>query len=222
MGAKRAIRRGIFRTPAARLFEPTFVIVGTGRSGTGYIAQLLNECGLRVGHEDWWRLDTRSVPGRLRLDGDVSWPATFQLDDYQGTVLHQTRDPIRVMNSHYLDLTTGHRRGKMVRRYRSQWVDLTGDPLTDVMLIYVSWFREAERHAEWTYAVETIDPEILAEVCWTGAGELVSEETTDAAIIRIWGATNQHADQQELTWGDLPDCDLKAEAQDIAAEYGYL
>ena len=44
---------------------PCAVIVGVGRSGTGYIAALLNAVGIDCGHEEHWTADPerhRPVP----------------------------------------------------------------------------------------------------------------------------------------------------------------
>jgi hypothetical protein len=78
-------------------------VTGSGRSGTGYIAQILGAAGLRCGHEALFGPRTRSVPDFERWDGDASWlAAPFVTDLPSGTVvLHQLRDPPEVVASWY-------------------------------------------------------------------------------------------------------------------------
>ena len=56
---------------------PGAVIVGVGRSGTGYIAALLNAVGIDCGHEEHWTAD----PERRRpVPVDASWLAVGRDD----------------------------------------------------------------------------------------------------------------------------------------------
>ena len=100
-----------------------FVVVGTGRSGTGYIASLFNAAGLRCGHEDVYNVQAgvrdvwvkthrptplREMRARLgeerrrrraRFDGDASWMAVPRLPHFRGAAFLQVRDPLAVVSS---------------------------------------------------------------------------------------------------------------------------
>lgn len=80
---------------------PRAAIIGTGRSGTGYMSRLLTECthtpGL-CGHEGWWCALGERTPG---LDIDASWLALPDIEAgrWAGPVVHVVRDPVRVVES---------------------------------------------------------------------------------------------------------------------------
>lgn len=89
------------RTPAKKPEgAPRFAVVGTGRSGTGYVAELLRASGANCGHEGWWRPDGTGdrTPG---LDGDSSWLALPDLESraWSGPVAHVVRHPVAVVRS---------------------------------------------------------------------------------------------------------------------------
>jgi hypothetical protein len=125
-----------------------FLITGSGRSGTKYMATVLRQCGLDVGHER---------PGR---DGIVSSYYCFEAAWYPGqhvaprpafdVVLHQVRHPLRSIAS----ITTGHSwkwtcqflpvgpRAPLLRRACWNWLVFN---------------EEAERQAIFTYRVEDLE-----------------------------------------------------------------
>ncbi len=76
--------------------EPKAVIVGTGRSGTGFIAAMLNDLGVRCGHEGWWNPLGQRESGLLV---DSSWCAVPHLASFDGPVFHVVRHPLDVVSS---------------------------------------------------------------------------------------------------------------------------
>jgi hypothetical protein len=81
------------------LDAPAAAVIGTGRCGTGYIAELLARGGLNVGHERFWCAGVQPpVPG---LEVDVSWLALPDIEagNWSGPVVHITRDPVAVVRS---------------------------------------------------------------------------------------------------------------------------
>jgi hypothetical protein len=94
-------------TRGAPLPEPApldFVVTGTPRSGTKYVARLLREVGFHCTHERYfnpWEVIVRS--GRLdsRRRGDSSWLAAPYLSALPETVkvFHVVRDPLAAVNS---------------------------------------------------------------------------------------------------------------------------
>lgn len=79
---------------------PGFAVVGTGRSGTGYVAALLGVNGVTCGHEGWWRPDGTGdrMPG---LEGDSSWLALPDIESgvWTGPVAHVVRHPVATVRS---------------------------------------------------------------------------------------------------------------------------
>ena len=217
---KQSVQRAVLATPAWKLFEPGFVIVGPGHSGTRYTAMLLQAAGIRCGHETWWTL-TGTKPRSLRLQGDSSWVATFQLDTYTGKILHQVRDPLKVINSFVRYTPKPPPPGDGPRR--SDFFEETGDRLVDALQIVVTWVHKAEEIAEWDYRVEDIDTELLLEIC-ERIGHPVSRDVAVAALEAVSTKTNQHVSDTEgrLRWEEIPDMPLKSQAMAISERYGYL
>lgn len=76
-----------------------FLIVGAPRSGTGYIAKALEECGLPVGHERIFRPE--GVQRNPHLAGEASWLGIPHLKRLNSGVLVfvQYRDPYKIIES---------------------------------------------------------------------------------------------------------------------------
>jgi hypothetical protein len=222
MGFKGTVRQLTLRTPARHwlLTEPRFVIVGTGRSGTRYISHLLRAAGIRCGHENWWRLDDNQA---TRLEGDASWIATFQVDDFAGQVFHQIRDPLRVVSS-FLYGKKQLLRGGPALDGRRRWVDLIGeDDVADALHITVEWLRKAEEVSEWTWRLEDVDALLLLDICHR-IGKPIDPDRAQRAVDAVPTDTNRHVsiDRPSLSWDQLPDSELKRMAMTISRQYGYL
>ena len=195
--------------------SPRFVIVGTGRCGTGYTAKVLTAGGIRCGHEEIYR--GRRITKSWRLVGDASYLAVPHLDRYRGTVLHQVRDPVAVVRSlvgtrffdrtdHYLEIVSRH-------------LELTGDPVVDAMRYWIDWNERCERHADLTYRVEDLPDRLPDVVARIDPGRT---EAVMAAAARISKSTNTRQRAEEIgSIGDLPDGDEKDRLVDLARHYGY-
>jgi hypothetical protein len=79
---------------------PKAAVVGTGRSGTGYVAALLDLTTLgSIGHENWWTAGLG--PWTDGLDVDVSWLALPDIESgaWSGPVVHVVRHPVACIKS---------------------------------------------------------------------------------------------------------------------------
>ncbi|WP_407563326.1 hypothetical protein [Streptomyces sp. 184] len=98
--AKRAAKKTTAkRTPRPRAPKPPrFAVVGTGRSGTGYVAAFMQASGVRCGHERWFRPDDGRTGG---LDGDASWCALPAIESgaWKGPVAMVARHPVATVRS---------------------------------------------------------------------------------------------------------------------------
>ena len=136
--------------------EPGWLVTGSGRCGTGYLATILTECGLNVGHERWWRLDGDDpVPG---LAGDVSWLGCFD-HSYRGRVLAQVRDPYMAIPSIYAREQTHPY--WLLRRCT---IPLSGDWPVDAATVWLRYTAHAVERAERWWRVEDITGDLLADV----------------------------------------------------------
>lgn len=216
MGKIRNGVRQILLATARPVFEPEFVIVGTGRSGTGYIARVLTASGVRCGHEGWWNLGHPSV---RFLKGDASWMATFRLDGYMGQIFHQIRNPLLAMRSIAAVEVAPHRDTPWYH-YRSQFVEFTGDPITDAVLVADRWLSKAEQLSEWTWRLEDVSADLIREI-----GRRVRRPVTiDPEVFEV--ERNEKHDLKiqtfDFDWGDLPARPETARVMKVAEQYGYV
>jgi hypothetical protein len=78
---------------------PTAAVIGTGRSGTGFMAAVLAAAGLNTGHEAYWHAHVGAKAPNL--DVDSSWLALPLLETgpWSGRVLHVVRHPVDAIRS---------------------------------------------------------------------------------------------------------------------------
>lgn len=149
------------RAPGA----PRTVVIGTGRSGTGYIAHLLLASGVsNVAHEGWFNpilwgagIDRIQRPG---LDVDVSWLALpfIEIGAWSGPVLHVTRHPIDCIRSLEWTQHITHPDSpfSVFARKNAPWVNDISDPLEIAAAFYVEWNLRCAAVADATIRVEDV------------------------------------------------------------------
>lgn len=197
---------------------PRFAVVGTGRSGSGFISRVFRAAGVECGHEEWF---VPSGPGgRSGLDGDSSWLAVPHLDDFAGPVLHQVRHPLDVIRSlagirMFSDVAHGPYRWFMYAHLPG----LVGDDLLDAMRWYVEWNRRCEVHATVRYRVEAVDAARLGQLC-AAVGAPVAPAVAEEALGAVSNRFNARP-RAALTWDDLPAGPLRDRVQEMAEAYGY-
>ncbi len=203
--------RSRLRRVEARLAPPPrFVITGTGRSGSTYIARLLTEAGVKCHHE---RVFSRAgYRPCFDVRGESSWFAAPCLAEYEGIVLHQVREPLATVAS----LASRPMWGFGVV---GQNIEVTGDPLLDAVRFYVHWNQLCEARADYRYRLEDIDTEIV-NVC-----AFVAPDRVDAAV-SVASSLSRRVNARPLSYevsgfDDLPE-GRDTEALCVQAErYGY-
>lgn len=149
--------------------RPQFAIVGSGRSGTGFMAALMKANGLHWGHEEYYN------PIRLEGDdqdeslmGDSSWLALPYLEsEPYGRVIHVTREPIAVVRS-LLSIRFFHPETEdapypqFLRRYSE--VFQHADPVVRAVEFWVEWNRRCAAVAEVSMKIEELDYRMLSEI----------------------------------------------------------
>lgn len=224
---------------------PRFVVTGTGRSGTAYIAQLLTACGIPCGHEEYFkpqpglreegavRYDPlrrirrpvgqlREHVRRSRLDweGEASWLAVPRLGNYRGTVVLQLRHPLPVIRSFlargFFESGANHPH----RRFAERYFSLTGDPVIDAMRWWQVWNESAAQRADIIYPLERVEDCLVDLLADLGVDN--ADESARRGLERLAGpvnATTRNAPQ--VGWGDLPNGEAKLAAQRSAVRWGY-
>jgi hypothetical protein len=198
-----------------------FIVVGTGRCGTRYIAEQLTQAGISCGHEWVYLPHARRTP-HIAILGDSSAQAAPFVPDFPGFVFHQVRHPLKVIGSFlgfglfHDDRQFGPDGDFMARHFR-----FTGDVLGDTMRYYVEWNTRCERSARYLRCrVEDVDHDLLQRIA--GA---IGVEVDDRAIARALETvpTNTHSlnNFQTVTWNDVPAGPSKDELVRIAGRYRY-
>lgn len=180
--------------------EPPILVTGSGRCGTGWLAAVLNACGLNVGHEGWWTLGER----HYGLDADVSWLGCYD-DGYDGRVLAQVRDPQTCIPSIY-----ANEHAHQYHVVRAQNVRLSGDWRVDACRIWVDYTRHAIERAEDWWRVEDVTARTL--------GKAFDLDT--AAVEKAMAATGQvnARPPAEFAWPNHPAVEA---ALELGRELGY-
>lgn len=211
------------RLPALR-----FLVVGTGRCGTTYTAQLLQRAGIPVDHEVVFTEKGPQPAGNL--EGDASWMAVPYLAGFEGSILHQVREPLAVIDS-LLDLglfasVFADEIHRPWRRFLEAHFVLCGDPVVDAMRFYVQWNERCEQHADLRIRIEdqcTLIPQFIDEL-YPGKGTLV-----ESHLPRVSTRLNSREERRVkrtravgLSVEDLPGGEDRDALLAMAERYGYL
>ncbi len=158
--------------------QPSFVIVGTGRSGSGFISKVLRAAGVDCGHEEWWGPGNAPVfPGSTVTR--PGWPCrgcTTSTDRCCTRSAIPSTSSARWWASACSRIPTH----QTFRWFMYAHVPgLTGDDVQDAMRWYVEWNRRCEAHADWRYRVEDVDADLLVRIT-EHVGHPMSYEHADA------------------------------------------
>lgn len=200
------------------MIAPALLITGTGRCGTGYIAQVLQRCDVACGHEGYWHPE--GIEGTtLDLDADASWCAlALGLEGYRGVIGHQVRHPLDVVSSLVKNPTTEGPYLELQRRLLPWQPD---DPVTLAMLTAVVYARAAEAVAHRTWRLEDLaEPTVVAAIA-NMAGHRVTPSQAAAALAEVPTDYNWHGDGARLEWVDLPESDLRNDLMRWAKAMGW-
>jgi hypothetical protein len=199
-----------------------FLVVGTLRCGTGYTAQVLNRAGIACGHGWIYSTDRVRLYPEVELLGDASPLAAPSVRDFDGLVLHQVRDPLKVIGSL---LGSARTRNPMaegaVGAFLARHGAVHGDPIEDAMGHYVEWNARCERHNGYLrYRIEELDAGFLLRIA-----DLIGQTVDAAAVARAFEAVptnfNTRYPLRQLSWSDLPEGSRRDALRRLAGRYGY-
>lgn len=188
--------------------EYKLMIIGCGRSGTTYIARLLQSYGLDIGHEE------------LAKDGISNWLCTVDYEksankNKYGLVLHQIRNPLEVISSWYINNISGLPVWEFISKYVPEIAP--DEPFLNRCAKYwYYWNLKAEEKADWSYRIEDIDevlPVLVERFHLQQCDQMPNKMTNHWKEI-----------DQLITWNDLKDL---LEPQDfeniknLSERYGY-
>jgi len=158
------------------------LIVGTGRSGTGYISQLLTLNGIPCGHEDIFSPWSNTVPDGNEFLAEASWLGVPHIKDYKNLqVYHVVRNPVKVVASWMNKNNEGiwgnvkvNRSGGISRKTSPYWkfvehhlpeISKIKTPLEATIYYVVEWSRKIkEEVGDSFYRLETDCVQMLRDM----------------------------------------------------------
>jgi len=193
-----------------------FIVTGTGRCGTGYVAEMFKQMQVPCGHELLYRADGPHEWGPVR--GDSSWMAAPYLRDFRGAVIHLLRNPLAVVNSlvgiGFFNPDVDH---GAYREFARKWCPQafrTDDMVLAAATLIIHWNRMIAPHADMTVRVEEIDPPLLRDMLGL-VGSNLGLLQIGRRFDRV-GTDFNHRTRAQLGWDDMP-----SELADHAEELGY-
>lgn len=200
---------------------------GTGRCGTGYVAQVLSSCGVKCSHEGVFQRDpvdeTRHKLG-VRLDPNnewwgweaesswlaapfLSWPELVGV-----TVVHLVRHPKSVIDSQMRIRAFGS--DNVWRHWQEAWLPDLADlaPVEAAATFYIHWNRMIEPHADHFHRIEDPVLPLLTRlgIDWHDKEVYANTQYNSRGG---WGPSDVDLD-------GLPNL-LRSELRTMCEEYGY-
>lgn len=191
------------------------LITGCGRSGTKYMATLMQRSGLDLQHEEPGR--NGSIAWPMAVDAFYSpWGECFKQHKFKH-VFHQVRNPLDTISSWYFNTMT-----------TSSW-NYIYDHIPEILpeeptfvqcaKYWLYWNIEAEKKAEWRFRIEDI------EVVFDEIGKRLGVNLNREALNQVKKNTNTRKDILfKITWKDLNEAlspEVFQSIQALAKKYGY-
>lgn len=206
-----------------------FLVVGSGRSGTGHTAHLLRAAGVYCGHEQVF--DTPQALGEAPANwgdyqADSSWLAVPCLPVPGVPAVLVVRHPLAVVKSMVeiglFDDDRDDRYTRVIRRHAPHVWD-EGTVQDRALAMWLHWNTTAAAHAIHTVRLEALDGAALAALL--AAVDAPTDRADDA--VREMASRpryNTKADEKHVTYApgwDRHRPGLAASARRLAARFGY-
>ena len=212
--------------------DERFIVTGTGRCGTKYVATLLQVCGIEVRHEKVWGVGHPDKAHWGELWGEVGWEAAAHLADHKGPIVHLVRDPVAVINSR---MTSGWYQPELhsvpgyhqLFKFVDDKIGLTEyeHPLDRAVFHYLEWNRMIENHdPNMRVAVEEMSSVVL-QMMTEDIGHPRPRYWCDFAVASVPPWVNKHTDEQMISWDTIKEHaspGLVEDLKEMAYGYGYL
>lgn len=204
------------------------LITGTGRSGTGYIARVLQLAGVQIAHEGvYGPLQALGADPRLRwfdLDGDASWLALPIAHRHIGPVFLAVREPLAVIGSMLrrgLFADDGRQHGHYRAVIETFAAEAMAQPTEQerAAMFWAHWNLQAlERCDGWWRITEP-----LAAVYDVAAslGRTLDPSAVARAVVQTPPTYNGTTDSVPLPLAALPDGPARDAMLDMANRFGY-
>lgn len=204
--------------------KPAFVIIGTGRCGTNFVADYLTAAGHSCGHERFYRPTGplyRAGETRLTSAGDSSWLAVPYLPDSGITAVHQTRAPLPVIKSF---LKIGFFHPEHYAQHK-RFIDFTrphftpsDDPLRSSMRWWLEWNEKCTAITDKHFRLEDFHARTGQLAEWLGFDEALPDLDVPADTNTKRQVVATSADEIETRIRSFPEYPRLV---DLAARLGY-
>jgi len=212
-----------------------YVITGTGRCGTVYMAKLLTSIGFPCTHEAVFTfagyrpyskinsnvsvLDGRWLNDRDRIVADSSFmsaPYLKVLKKQDTKIIHVVRDPLRVIFS-FIEgfdfFKYNHPDHQPFQEFMHKYVPELAednDPMTRACLYYVRWSEMIHKQeVDLFYPVES-EAEVLIDFMGSNATSYYGNRRS-----------NSRATENNHTYDEIPESEIKEQFVQLAKDYGY-
>ncbi len=128
------------------------LITGCARSGSGYIAKVLDQCGIEFGHE-WIKKDGMSSWLFVADSGPQPWGTNLDSIEFKH-IFHQVRHPLAVISSVFT--TESESTWNYVCAHIPEISQKDSRTVKSAKYWYY-WNLKAEKKAEWTYRIEDFE-----------------------------------------------------------------
>lgn len=200
--------------------EMSFIILSTGRAGSGYVSKLLTEAGIPTGHEASYNL---AGYRRTKLMGESSWLALPFVEEGvyspETTFYHQVRHPLKVIGS----LVNGEmQRYKEYLEFQYNYLPMGSDAsYLDYSARFVyEWNNRIEQITKVRWRVEDIDFNTIQMIAYN-EGLTLDRPRVVVALSSTSKTTNKHPNVQDIEWDDIQNTDLRNKLKKQAKKYGY-
>jgi hypothetical protein len=204
------------RGVAAGTGPAVILVTGCGRSGTLYIARVLQRLGLDVGHE---RLGRDGIVSSLWAVTDSKYPPYHQQGPYPmfNIVLHQVREPLATIGS----LTTAQ---PISWDWTCKHIDVDrGAPvLRRAAEYWLRWNELCEHQAAYTYRIESLNEVWEMWMGYVRSTNSLLAEQAATAILDGLSTDVHHREHRAVTWEDVEAATpLYRDIKELARHYGY-
>ena len=201
------------RTGYADEPQRLFLITGCARSGTTFMARVLNRCGLDVGHEGVG--GTGTVSWTMAVESSCTpFGPPYKKGNFKH-IFHQVRHPLDTISSVYAN--EPQESWEFIYRHLPQ-ISPEDSKLEKCVKYWIYWNQQAEAKAEMTYQVENLK-KALKKI-----GKRLGVELPRTLARKISKTVNHREDYHYFSWKEIKQKipkNLYDELKRQAIRYGY-
>lgn len=205
-----------------------YLIIGTGRSGTGFMSKLLTQNDIPCGHEEvcGYPIKIEDYLKNIKSSeyvAESSWLPVPYLEQIKAKYpklryIHITRDPIKIVKSFYeIEYFSDERKDMSNNKLVESFCDTYGlTPIDAAMKYYICWYKEIER-------VLPEDERLILDIDnfdYAALGELVGKDITPLDQVVNLKKKNEKISNRKLKRA-MKSSQFKDEFCEVAKRYGF-